>query len=55
MDAWARRLESEWTCAQFASSLQANPQLALDVYRNKGEVRSHDARARRISMRTPII
>ena len=38
IDAWTRRLETEWTCAQFASGLQVTPELASEILKKNGEV-----------------
>ena len=42
IDAWTKRLETEWTCAQFASGLQVTPHLALEILRKNKEVRRED-------------
>ena len=40
IDAWTRRLETDWSCAQFASGLQVNPELALAILRKNREVQN---------------
>ena len=42
IDAWTKRLETEWTCAQFASGLQVNPELASAILEKNGEVSPND-------------
>jgi hypothetical protein len=48
IDAWTKRLETEWTCAQFASGLQVTPHLALEILRKNKETLSAVAKARMI-------
>lgn len=48
IDAWTKRLETEWTCAQFASSLQVTPELASAILQKNGETLSSFAKARMI-------
>eukprot|EP00213_Chloropicon_mariensis_P001959 CAMPEP_0197476916 /NCGR_PEP_ID=MMETSP1309-20131121/11707_1 /TAXON_ID=464262 /ORGANISM="Genus nov. species nov., Strain RCC998" /LENGTH=152 /DNA_ID=CAMNT_0043017539 /DNA_START=179 /DNA_END=633 /DNA_ORIENTATION=+ len=48
IDAWTRRLETDWSCAQFASGLQVNPELALAILRKNRETLSSFAKARMI-------
>mmetsp|Transcript_5019 Transcript_5019/g.12116 ORF Transcript_5019/g.12116 Transcript_5019/m.12116 type:complete len:153 (+) Transcript_5019:201-659(+) len=48
VDAWTRRLETDWTCTQFASGLQASPELATAILRKNGETLSSFAKARMV-------
>ena len=56
IDAWTKRLETEGTCAQFASGLQVTPNLALEILRKNKEVR-RDEETRGLCLRTyfPIL
>jgi len=48
IEAWTKRLETEWTCAQFASGLQVTPKLASAILEKNAETLPSFAKARMI-------